>query len=100
MKILEARFKVTLSREEYEKSAIPGAHSIADTPGLKWKIYAFDDEESMATGIYLYDDVEAMKAQMAKLKKNMEKLVGLASDLELKVWDVQESLCRITGAPI
>lgn len=99
MKILEARFKVAISREEYEKSAIPGAHKWANMLGLKWKIYGFDDKTSMATGIYLFEDVEAMKAHMENLK-NMEKVVDHASNLELQVWDIQDSLSKITRAPI
>ena len=43
MKILEARFKVSISREEYEKTANPKKY--AEMAGLKWKIYAFDDEK-------------------------------------------------------
>jgi hypothetical protein len=99
MKILEARFKVSISREEYERSASPGAQKWAEMPGLRWKIYAFDDESSMATGIYLFDDEEVMRAHMENLRK-MEKVVEHASDLEMQVWDVQEALCKITNAPI
>jgi hypothetical protein len=99
LKILEARFKVAISREEYEKSATPGAHKWADMSGLKWKIYGFDDETSMATGIYLFEDVEVMKTHMENLKK-MEKAADHASDLEMQVWDIQESLSKITKGPI
>ena len=97
MKILEARFKVAISREEYERSANP--QKWINMPGLKWKIYAFDDEASMGTGIYLFHDEEAMNAHMENLRK-MEKVVEHVSELEMKVWDVQEALCKITGAPI
>ena len=95
--ILEARFKVAITREEYEESANP--HRYADMPGLRWKIYAFNDEESMGTGIYLFDDEEAMEAHMENLRQ-MVKVVEHVSDLEMMVWDVQEALCKITGAPI
>ena len=97
MMILEARFKVAISRKEYEESANP--HKYADMPGLRWKIYAFNEEESMATGIYLFDDVQAMKSQMAYLRAAADQ-VDHVSDLEMMVWDVQEALCKITGAPI
>jgi hypothetical protein len=97
MMILEARFKVAISREEYEESANP--HKYADMPGLRWKIYAFNDEESMATGIYLFDDVQAMNFHMAYLRVAADQ-VDYVSDLEMIVWDVQEALCKITGAPI
>ena len=95
--ILEARFKVVISREEYEESTNPQKY--AYMPGLRWKIYAFNDEESMGTGIYLFDDEEAMKAHMENLRQ-MEKVVDYVSDLEMMVWDVQEVLCKITRAPI
>jgi len=95
--ILEARFKVAISRKEYEESANPQKY--ADMPGLRWKIYAFNDEESMATGIYLFDDVQAMKSQMAYLRAAADQ-VDYVSDLEMMVWDVQEALCKVTGAPI
>jgi len=99
MKILEARFKVSISREEYERSASPGAQRWAEMPGLRWKIYGFDDEKSLATGIYLFDDEGAMRAHMENLRK-MEKTVDHASDLEMQVWDVQEALSKVTRGPI
>lgn len=82
MKILEARFKVAISREEYEKSATPQRY------GARWKIYAFNGETSMGTGIYLFDDVEAMKAHMANLRE-MANQLDHVSDLEMMVWDAR-----------
>ena len=99
MMILEARFKVAISREEYEESQKPKAPKYAEMPGLRWKIYAFNDEKIMATGIYLFDDVQAMNSHMAYLRERLKKS-DHASDLEMIVWDVQESLSKIAGAPI
>jgi hypothetical protein len=92
MKILEARFKVSVSREEYERTAKPQRY------GAKWKIYGFDDDTSMGTGIYLFEDEKAMKAHMENLKQ-IEKAIDYVSELEMKVWDVQEALGKATGAP-
>jgi hypothetical protein len=97
LKILEARFKVGIKRKEYEASANP--QKLVDMPGLRWKIYGFDDLESMATGIYLFDDEEVMKRYMENLRKAANATEFL-SDFELKVWDVQEALSNITKAPI
>ena len=93
MKILEARFKVSISREEYEKTANPQRY------GAKWKLYGFNDEDSVGTGIYLFEDIDAMKAHMENLRK-MEQAIEYVSDLEMQVWDVQEGLSKITKAPI
>jgi len=97
MMILETRFKTSKSRKEYEESQKP--HKYAEMPGLKWKIYAFNDEKSMATGIYLFDDVQAMNYHMSYLRERADKSDHV-SDLEMIVWDVQEALSKITGAPI
>ena len=53
----------------------------------------------MATGIYLFEDINAMEAQMESLRQAGE-FLDFVSDLELQVWDVQDALCKITGAPI
>ena len=97
MKILEARFKVAISREKYEETANP--QRFVNMPGLRWKIYAFNDEKSMATGIYLFDDVQAMNTYMKNLRTMVDQ-VDFVSDMEMMVWDVQEALCKITKAPI
>jgi hypothetical protein len=67
--------------------------------GIKWKIYAFDDIKSKATGIYLFEDIEAMNSHMANLR-DMTNKIDFVSNLELQVWDDQKELCKITGAPI
>jgi len=95
--ILEARFKTSMSRKEYEESQKP--HMYAEMPGLRWKIYAFNDEKSMATGIYLFDDVQAMNSHMAYLRERADKSDHV-SDLEFMVWDVQEALSKIARSPI
>jgi len=98
MKILEVRFKWTNSREEYERKARPGAHMRAGVSGLRWKIYAYDDEGSMATGIYLFEDIESLNSYLGPFKAGAQP-EGV-EDIEFKVWDVQEALSRITRAPI
>ena len=97
MMILETRFKTSKSRKEYEESQNP--YKYAEMPGFRWKIYGFNDEKSMATGIYLFDDVQAMNSHMAYLRERANKSDHV-SDLEMIVWDVQEALSKITGAPI
>ena len=96
MMILEVRFKWTKSREEYEESANP--HKFADMPGLRWKIYAYDDESSMATGIYLFEDIESLNSYLGPFKASAQP--DGVEDIEFKVWDVQEALSKVTQAPI
>ena len=96
MNILEIRFKWTKTRKEYEESARPDR--MANLPGLHWKIYGFDDEGSMATGIYLFGDIESLNSYLGPFMEHAQP-DGVV-DLEYKVWEVQEGLGEITRAPI
>jgi hypothetical protein len=98
MKILEVRFKWSGTREEYEIKAIPGANKRKDVAGLLWKIYGFDDEKSIATGIYLFKDEEALNKYLVPFKKATQP-EGV-SDMEFQIWDLQYKLSKITNAPI
>ena len=96
MQIIEVRFHWGGTREEYETGANP--HRFKDLAGLRWKIYGFDDEKSMATGIYLFDDIESLNNYMVPFR-SVTPPPGV-SDMEFQVWDVQEGLSKITKAPI
>jgi hypothetical protein len=96
LNILEIQFKWTKSRKEYEESARPDR--MANVSGLHWKIYGFDDEGSMATGIYLFKDVESLNKYLGPFIERAQP-DGVV-DLEYKVWEVQEGLSKITRAPI
>ena len=74
IKILEARFKVSISRQEYEKTAYRkdmaqnGRYMDLMMGTLWWQIYIFED-------------VGAMKAQMDNLRE-MEQAVDYVNDLK------------------
>ena len=98
MKMLQGRFKWTKTREEYEKAAIPMAKEIAKAQGLRWKVWAFDDEKSMATGVYLFKDLDTLN-KYVKWLKDKGSVDGVES-FEMTVWDVQNELTKITQGPI
>jgi hypothetical protein len=96
MKILEVRFHWGGTREEYETGARP--ERFKELAGLRWKIYGFDDEKSLATGIYLFEDAESLNNYLVPFRQAT--MPDGVSNVEYQAWDVQEGLSKITKAPI
>ena len=98
MNILQGRFKWNGTREEYEKIAENFVPEINKTPGLNWKIWAFDDERNEAFGLYYFRDDEM--AQLVFDNMDSKTLGDMVSDVEFRIWDIQEELCRINQVPL
>ena len=98
MKIIQGNFKVKMTREQYEEEAIPHAKRMSDTPGLIWKIWAFDDTQNEVLGIYFFRD-DAI-AQMVYDNMNPKTLGENCYDVKFRIWDIQEELCKICNVPL
>jgi hypothetical protein len=98
LKLVQVKFKLGRTREEYEEAALQSAKQTADFPGLVWKIWAYDDEENEAMGIYFFRDDRM--AQMVLENIDKKTWPDDTYELEKRMWDVQEGLCKITRAPI
>ena len=71
---------------------------IAKADGLKWKVWDFDDENSMATGVYLFKNLDTLKKYVKWLTAGGP-TEGVES-FEMTVWDVQKDLTKITRGPL
>ena len=60
--ILQIDFKFNISRDEYEKAAKSLATAFAEVAGLRWKVWLMNEAESVAGGIYLFDDESSLQA--------------------------------------
>lgn len=73
------------------------ARSIADEPGLLWKIWTENAAERMAGGIYLFTTPETAAAYA---KKHSERLAGFGiTGIRAKSFEVNADLSRLTRAP-
>ncbi len=73
------------------------ARSIADEPGLLWKIWTENADEGLAGGIYLFETPEAAAAYA---RKHSERLAGFGiTGIRAKTFDVNQGLSRLTRAP-
>lgn len=97
--ILQINFNFSNSRAEYEAMTLPMAGSLAQTPGLNWKVWLMDETNQEAGGIYLFDN-ETTARNFAQ-----EVAVMLSGDLpfshaSIKRFDVLEGHSVITrGLP-
>ncbi len=74
------------------------AESINEEPGFIWKIWTEDEETQTAGGIYLF---ETREQAIAYREKHSARLAGFGvTDINAKLFDVNEALSRINRAPL
>jgi hypothetical protein len=64
LKVLQINYTFAGSREEFEEQFGPAAGDIAGVPGLRWKVWLFDEATSAGGGWYLFDDEAALQAYL------------------------------------
>lgn len=99
-KILQVNFKFSMTTAEYEQAVAPAAKPIADTPGLRWKVWLMNAAGHETGGIYLFDDEAAALAFLngpivASVKSN-----PAFSEISAKLFDITADLTAITRGPV
>ncbi len=84
--------------EEMSQAYAGLAESIANEPGLRWKIWTENAETKMAGGIYLFDD---MASAQAYAEMHTARLQGFGvTGIRALFFEVNESLTQIDRGPI
>ena len=96
-KILQINYKFGGSRAELEQAYFSYAKPIADTPGLRWKVWLVNEQQAEAGGIHLFDDEATLQAYLAgpvvtELKKD--------PTVSIKVFDVMEKHTAFTRGTV
>lgn len=100
-KILQINLKFSgLSGAELEQAWLPVARPIANTSGLRWKIWLMNEGEHEAGGIYLFDDETSVQAFLAGPIVASMKSNPSISDISAKVSDVMDRHTVITRGPV
>jgi len=98
-RMLQLNFKFSVSAVEYEDAVSPLASDFAAVPGLRWKIWLMNEQESEAGGLYLFDDQASLQAYLeGPLAAGVASHPAL-SDMSAKQFDVMESLTATTRGP-
>lgn len=95
--IVQINYKLESSRDEYLEENRPYAQPIADTPGLRWKIWTINENVGEAGGVYLFEDAASVQAF---LDGPMITEMKADPSLTIKTFDVLEELTVTTRGPI
>jgi hypothetical protein len=102
MKLLQVNYRRELGQNDPQQAEhlLGAAERISGLPGLQWKIWIYDDAQSVAGGIYLFDTEEhARKWGDEMLPGSLGRLPGV-SDIQPRYFDVDERLSEITRGPL
>jgi hypothetical protein len=95
-KLLQVNMKFSISRADLETAWLDAAQPIAETPGLRWKVWLMNEVEREAGGIYLFDSEEAAQSYLGGPIVAALKASPAVSDISAKLFDVLEKHTAIT----
>jgi hypothetical protein len=98
--LLQLNFKYSVTGAEYEEAVSPLADQFAAVPGLRWKVWILNEDESEAGGIYLFEDAASLKAYVeSDLAAGVINHPAL-SDFSVKTFGIMDEVTAITRGPI
>lgn len=98
--IFQVNVKINLPVAEVEPAWLEGAQSIADTPGLRWKVWIKNEAEREVGGIYLFDDEASVKAFAESPAVVGLKTSPLVDSISIKQFNIMEAHTAITRGPV
>lgn len=101
MKFLQVNYDRALGNDDAAQAEAnrQAAETIAQVPGLLWKIWVYDDENQRAGGMYLFESDEAARAfGEGPLEPSLSSMPGV-SNITKVYFDVEEDLSLVTRAP-
>ncbi len=99
-RIVQLNFKFSVSGEEYTQAVSPLADDFAAVPGLRWKIWMINEENSEAGGIYMFDDQASISEYLGGALAAQVINHPALSDFSVKQFDVMEAVTAVTRGPI
>lgn len=99
-KLLQVNLKFSLSKAELEAAWLDAAQPIAETPGLRWKVWLMNEAEHEAGGIYLFESEDAAQSYLAGPIVAASKASPGISNISAKLFDVLERHTDITRGPV
>lgn len=98
--ILEMNFQLNVPVTEYRTMADSVAETLADVPGLKWKIWLLNPATQEAGGIYLFDDQASLDAYLnGPLVAGLRALPAIRN-FSQKQFQVMPQLTALTRGPV
>ena len=100
MPILQINFKLDVPSAEYRKTVQSVVQAIADVPGLVWKVWLLNEQESEAGGIYLFHDEQSLAAYLSSPIISQIKSLPQLRDISAKRYETVPELTVVTRGPV
>jgi hypothetical protein len=98
--IVQIRYHIQVPLENYQTAVAPLAPLIADTPGLRWKIWLLDEAAQVGGGVYLFTDQAAAQAFLDGPLVAQVQQAAILSDFHATQCGVMDELSAITSGPL
>ncbi len=98
--ILQINFSYIAAVDQLAQSFATVAQPVADTPGLRWKIWLMNEAANEAGGIYLFDNQAAVHSYLNGPIITALKEHQALSNFSVKTFDVLEGFTTITRGPV
>lgn len=98
--IMQLNFNFDVSADDYTGAVTPLAEQFAAVPGLRWKIWMINPEESEAGGIYMFEDDAALQTFLASDLAATVTSHPALRDFSVKPFKVMEELTAVTRGPV
>lgn len=98
--LLEINFKYNVPTADFQAAVSPLADQFAATDGLRWKIWAIDEENSQFSGILMFDDAAKRDAFLQSDLAATVTTHPALSDFAILPYDVMAAESRVTNAPM
>lgn len=99
-KAIQIHFKFDGSGADIEKSFADAAKPIIEHPGLKWKIWCWNEDSKEFCGEYIFENEESVKAYLeTPIMVEAQKHPSI-SNVSVKSYDVMEGLTAVTKGPV
>ena len=99
-KVLQINLRFNASTEVLEKDFNEVANPISEVLGLKWKIFGISGEEKEATGIYLFEDEDSLKAYINGPIIAALKTKEVFTEMKMRIFDISEEATAKTRGPV
>jgi hypothetical protein len=98
--LMQLNFKYDVSADDYIGAVAPLAEKFAAVPGLRWKIWMINPEESEAGGIYMFEDDAALQTFLASDLAAIVTSHPALRDFSVKPFKVMDEQTAVTRGPV
>ena len=98
--MLQVNFNFSVSKEQYQEAVAPLADKFANLPGLKWKVWILNAENSEAGGIYMFDNQASVNEYLAGPLAKIVTTHPALSNFSIKQFAIMKDVTKITRGPL